>query len=234
MRSIIHEQPTESPVAAGVLEYWQDGVATGAVESWRRTAVTDGYQFLRVDLDARAAKSGHTYLYHAVINPQGRVERLKYRFWGDGLRVAGDLVLEDTAVSASRTVNNENFEQVLDLPPGYHCWFPSVMGLHFVGQWGGVASKTAVTLNGAIGGPDTLAVQVVEFELAPLITDYFEAEIAGKTRQYAPWRLSWGEQWRIIWRSAADGWPLGMERVGLNGEGMLTAVATRLINYQTI
>ena len=232
MRFIIKEQPYEQVIAAGQYRYERDGRPTGAVEHWRRTAVTDGYQFLRVDLDARAAPSGHTYLYHAVVNPDGAVERLKYRFWGGGLNIVGDVVLADTAVTATRTLNGEDSEQVLDLPKGYRFWFPSVSGLHFVG-WRGNEPKTAVTLNGQIGGPDTLAVQLVSFDYHMLITDYLEMEIAGQLRQYVPHKLAWNDQIRIIWRSYdVSGWPLGMVKVGAAYEELLTAVATREIWYQ--
>jgi hypothetical protein len=232
MRFIIKEQPFETVIAAGQYRYERDGRATGAVEHWRRTAVADGYEFVRVDLDARAAPSGHTYLYHAVVNPAGQVERLKYRFWGDGLNVVGDVVLEATAVTATRTLNGQDSEQVIDLPQGYRFWFPSVTGLHFAG-WRGNEPKTAVTLNGKVGGPDTLAVQVVSFDYHMLITDYMEKEIAGQLRKYVPHKLAWNDQQRIIWRSYdASGWPLGMVKVGAGYQEALTAVATRLITYQ--
>ncbi len=230
MRSIIYEQPYEKPVAEGLLTYFQDDKPSGAVEYWRRTVALDGFEFLRVDLDAREADSGHSYLYHAVINPQGRLARLKYRFWGhvagELVRVLGDVVFDETAVSASREVNGESFEQVLAVPRGYHVWFPAVMGLHFVGQWGGAPSDTAVTLQSNPQAPDFLSLYTTTFTLMPLITDFIDAEIAGKIRPYAPWRLSWQDQWRIIWRSEEDGWPIGMERQGL------TAVASRITRYQ--
>ena len=230
MRFIIKEQPYEQVIAAGQYRYERDGRATGAVEHWRLTAVTDGYQFLRVDLDARAAPSGHTYLYHAVVNPDGQVERLKYRLWeqaAGGLQVVGDVVLAETAVTATHTFNGEDSEQVVDLPKGYRFWFPSVAGLHFAG-WRGNEPKTAVTLHGQIGGPDTLAVQLVDFEYFMLITDFMEMTAAGKVRSYSPCKLSWGEgHWRIIQRSAENGWPLGMMR-----DDGLTAVAVQEIWYQ--
>jgi hypothetical protein len=231
MRFIIREQPYEKPSMAGEYRYERDGQPTGAVEKWRLTAASEGYRFLRVDLDAREAASGHTYLYHALVNPDGQVERLKVRFWtqaaGSGLQVTGDLVFEETAVSATRTVNGKESDQVIDLPKGYGFWFPSVAGLHFAG-WHGNGPKTAVTLNGKVGDEDSLAVQVVEFEYVPLITDYFEMEAAGKARQYSPWKLSWGDgNWRLIKRDAETGWPLGMAR-----DDGLTAVATRYIHYK--
>ena len=99
MRFIIQEQPREKILASGRYRFEQNGVPTGAVESWRLTAVADTYRFLRVDLDAREAASGHSYLYHAVVNAEERIERLKYRFWSDALTIVGDVVLEETAVT---------------------------------------------------------------------------------------------------------------------------------------
>jgi hypothetical protein len=232
MRFIIKEQPYEKIVAAGQYRYELDGVPTGAVESWRVTAVTDGYQFLRVDLDAREAESGHSYLYHAVLNPDEQIERLKFRFWGAGLEIVGDVVLEETAVSVTRTINDQTFDEVLTPPKGYRFWFPSVAGLHFAG-WRGNDPKTAVTLNSHIGGPDTLEAQVVTFDYHMLITDYKEMEIAGQLRKYVPHKLAWNDQIRIILRSYDKSrWPLGMVRMDEECVKGLTAVATRLINYR--
>lgn len=244
MRFIIHEQPYEKPIMAGEYRYERDGRPTGAVETWRLTAAADGYRFLRVDLDAREAASGHTYLYHALVGPGGVVERLKVRLWdlGGGWQVAGDAVFEGDTVSAMRTVNGATSEQVLDLPRGWCFWFPSVAGLYFAGWREGepktapsassgqaplASSGQAVTLNGHIGGEDTLAVQVVDFEYDWLSADYLEMTAAGKVRRYSPWKLSWGDgQWRIIQRDAENGWPLGMER-----QDGLTAVASRYTIY---
>lgn len=239
MRFLIRELPYEKPIMAGEYRYERDGQATGVVEKWRLTAAADGYQFLRVDLDARAASSGHTYLYHALVSPEGQVERLKYRFWtreaSGGLQVAGNVLFEDDSVTATRTINGKESEQVLDLPQGFDFWFPSVAGLHFVGWRGNgpktavtTSSKQAVTLNGKVGGEDTLAVQVVDYNYEPLTTDLLEMTAAGKVRQYAPWKLSWGDgNWRTIKRDAESGWPLGMDR-----DDGLTAVAGQYIRYE--
>ena len=215
---------------AGEYRYELDGQPTGAVETWRLTAAAEGYQFLRVDLDARDAVSGHTYLYHALVGPDGLVERLKFRFWtqeAGGLQVVGDLVLDETAVSATRTVSGKESEQVIDLPKGYRFWFPSVAGLHFAG-WRGNDPKTAVTLNGKVGDEITLAVQVVDFEYFMMITDFIEMTAAGKVHKYTPCKLSWGDgNWRIIQRDWENSWPLGMMR-----DDGLTAVVMRYTIYK--
>ncbi len=232
MRFIIKEQPYERLVSAGQYRYEIEGKPTAAVESWRVTSVTDGYQFLRVDLDARDAESGHSYLYHAVLNPDEQVERLKFRFWGDGLEIVGDVVLDDEAVTVTRKVNGTNYDQVLDLTKGYRFWFPSVAGLHFAG-WRGNDPKTAVTLNSQIGGPDTLAAQVVTFDYHMLITDYKEMEMAGQLRKYVPFKLAWNDQLRVILRSYDETrWPLGMVKMEKDNVEGLTVVATQIIHYR--
>ena len=253
MRFIIHEQPYEQPLRAGAYRFEHNGRATGAVERWRLSAAVDGYQFLRVDLDGRPS-SGHTYLYHALLNPQGQVERLKYRFWnqapaGKGrVQLTGDVLLAPpnaappasapTAVIATRTLNGERFEQAFELPPGFRFWFPSVSGLHFASQTHSSAS-TAVMLNGQIGGAETLAAQVVESTYEPLDEPPVTITLGAEERRYRRWRLTWGAgHWRIIWRDAssangdAAGWPLGMERPAADGSRKLTAVATRCMHYR--
>ena len=76
MRFIIHELPYERPLLSGRLRYERDGVPSGAVESWRLTAAVDGYRFLRVDVDAREAPSGRSWLYHLTLNPAGLPDRV--------------------------------------------------------------------------------------------------------------------------------------------------------------
>ena len=73
MRFIIHELPYERPLLAGRLRYERDGQPTGAIEFWRLTDAVDGYRFLRVDLDARDAASGRSWLYHATLDAAGVV-----------------------------------------------------------------------------------------------------------------------------------------------------------------
>lgn len=126
MRFIIHELEYEKPVAAGRLRYQQDGEPTGAVEAWRLTAAVDGYQFLRVDLDARDAASGRSYLFHMVLNPEGQPEQLKYRVFDTGLLVSGAIVWEPSDLAGTRTVNDETFQEVVDRGA---FWFPSALGL---------------------------------------------------------------------------------------------------------
>ena len=149
---------------AGKYRYERDGQPTGAVESWRLTAAAEGYRFLRVDLDARVAASGHTYLYHALVNADGQVERLQYRFWtqaAGGLQVTGNVVLESDAVTAMHTVNGKTSEQVLDLPTGYRFWFPAVVGLHFAGWRGhGLSGPQTVPSTSSGQVPSTSSGQV--------------------------------------------------------------------------
>lgn len=207
MRFIVHEQAYEKPIAAGQLRYERDGRITGALESWRLTKAVEGYEILRVDLDARAAESGHSYLYHLVRRADGRAERLAYRFWGDDLMVEGNLLLADTSVTNTRTVNGRISTEDVELEPGYGFWFPSSVGLGLLAGFGG---GTAVTLNSEIGNQlSVFGLQVVE------------VVVSGER----PLTIRWPENERRIWLDE-HGWVVKMSR-----DDGLTAVETRAIWY---
>ena len=233
MRFIIHEQPYEKPVAAGKFRFEQQGKKTGAVETWRLTAAAEGYRFLRVDLDARDAPSGHTYLYHAVLNADDQIERLKYRFWDREaqLQVSGDLVVEETAVSASRTVNGQIFAQALEMPAGFGVWFPSVTGLGFAARLQRPYPQPTVTLNNQIGGSETLAAHKVDISVALSPTAPEEQLTAGQKMITARRQISWEKNWRLVTLDEKM-WPIGLERESPVGDGLLTAVAYQYIWYQ--
>ncbi len=225
MRFIVHEQAYEQPIAAGRLRYERDGRATGAVESWRLTQAVAGYEVLRVDLDARAAESGHSYLYHLVRRADGEPEaasgravgtaaRLSYRFWGDDLMVEGTLLLEDTAVTNTRTVNGQTSTEDVELEPGYGFWFPSSIGL---GLLAGFAGGTAVTLESV--SSEQLAVSSERLSVFGL--QVVEVVVMGER----PLTIHWLENERRIWLDE-HGWVVKMRR----GDG-LTAVETRAIWY---
>lgn len=219
MRFIIKEQPYEQLLAAGELRYERHGRATGTVEQWRLTTAVDGYRFLRVDLDAREGESGHSWLYHATLNPHGRAEMLKIRFWGSGLNVEGNLVLEDDAVVNGRTVNATRHEDVLALAPGYAFWFPSSIGLGLLAELSG--PHTAVTLNTATDTPAGvmgLVETAVDLQTGPPEP----VRIMGKPVDARPLTVRWSDQTRTIWLDAHD-WPIQMRR-----DDGLTAVETRL------
>ena len=87
MRFLLREQAYEKPMAAGKLRYESSAGPTGAVEAWRLSAVEGDYRFLRVDLDAREAASGNSYIFHLTLNGQNRPERLQFRLWSAARRV---------------------------------------------------------------------------------------------------------------------------------------------------
>ena len=224
MRFIVKEQRYEKPIAAGRLRYEQDGRATGAVEHWRLTQAVDGYEILRVDLDARAAASGRSWLYHLVRRADGRPERLNYRFWGDGREIRGTLLFAERHVTATRAVNGETFSEEMELPAGYGFWFPSAVGLGLILD-GGVGEITAVTLNNQTAGPDTLAARRINVKRYLAITDQVEAEIAGQLLLVTPWVIFWEENMRFVSLDEHP-WPVKMQR-----DDGLTAVETRYIWY---
>jgi hypothetical protein len=212
MRFIIHEQPFERIVAAGQYRYEQDGSPTGALEHWRLTAVSAPYHFLRVDLDGRAA-SGNSYLYHLTLGENGRPERLQYRFWGDGLTISGNVLLDQEMVTATRVVNGRSHEELITLPADYGFAFPSVTGLGWLARQMGERERgTAVFLDPAVDQPESA------FKL--LVTDLTLERGAALT-------LRWPGQARTLWLDE-QGWPVRMER---GGDG-LTAVVVHHIRYE--
>lgn len=227
MRFIIKEQPYEQLLAAGELRYARNGRATGSVEQWRLTTAVDGYTFLRVDLDARAGESGNSWLYHATLNPAGRCEMLKYRFWGQGPAVEGNLVLEDDAAINGRTIDQTRYEDVLALAPGYAFWFPSSVGLGLLVPRSG--PHPAVTLDAAAtsDAPEKAfrlretAVTIQPGAPATLV-------VMGRETAVRPHVIQWADHTRTLWLDDHD-WPLQMQR-----DDGLTAVETRLRRVQRI
>jgi hypothetical protein len=212
MRFIIHEQPFEKPLATGQFRYERDGAATGAVETWRYTTASQGFRFLRVDLDARDAPSGHTYLYHAVLDENGRITRLQYRFWGDGWKIRGNVLLEEDSVVNTRLVNGVSFSEEEPFTSEDRFWFPAVSGLGLLADLLAEGMVTAVSLRTDLDDPNT----AFRLFTTPLHVARDEPQLT----------LRWENQIRTLWLDE-NGHPLRMER----GDG-LTAVATRHVQYR--
>ncbi len=218
MRFIIKEQPYEKPLAAGKWRYERDGEPTGAVEHWRLTEAADGYRFLRVDLDGRAAKSGQTTLYHALLNGDGRVERLKFRSWGSGSwRVAGDVLFEDGMVTAARQINGQSYEQMLAVPSEFAFWFPASSGLGLLASLPD-GPHTAVSLT--FPSPN----QKSKIQNPKSAFALFQTNLELQ-RQGDELAIRWEGNERRLWLDEQN-WPVKMVR-----EDGLTAVNVRMIRY---
>ena len=219
MRFIIHELPYERPLLAGRLRYERDGVPTGALESWRLTSAADGYRFLRVDLDAREAPSGRSYLYHMTINPAGLPEQINYRLWSDGLDVSGTAVWEGNEVIAARQVNGVSYE---DLARGSAFWFPAGVGLALlavcVGETEGV---TMVTDSSA----HTEILAMVETSVDITLSNAENEQAGSEMLLVRPLTVAWGDQVRTVWLDGENR-PMRVRR----NDG-LTATAERLVRY---
>ncbi len=220
MRFIIHELPYERPLLAGRLRYERDGAPTGAVESWRLTSAAEGYRFLRVDLDAREAPSGRSYLYHLVLNEAGRPEQLKYRLWGDGHDVGGSAVWDGDEVVASRRVDGLAYE---DTAVGGAFWFSSGAGLALLAWCAGETSGVTMSIN-----PSEPARLMALVETA-VTTAWGEAHVESVAGELLPVRsldVAWSDQRRTVWLDAAE------RPIRLAAHDGLTASAERLVRYQ--
>jgi hypothetical protein len=123
MRFIIHELAYERPLASGRFRY-----DTGLIEHWRLTTAADGYQFLRVDFDGRAA-TGESFIAHLTLDGDGRTERVSFRYWADGPATVGNLLLAGRTATLALDVGPERWEDELILPAGYRLWLPTAAGL---------------------------------------------------------------------------------------------------------
>ena len=220
MRFIIHELPYERPLLAGRLRYLRDGAPMGAVESWRLTDAAEGYRFLRVDMDAREAPSGHSHLYHATLDPAGRLEQLKFRFWGQGHEVEGSVVSQGDEWIASRRVDGRAYE---DVARAGAFWFPTASGLALLADWAGATHGVRLALE--LSDPARL----LALEETPVVIEWGEAEtqaIDGAPLAIRPLRVAWADQQRAVWLDA-DRRPLRLWR-----DDGLTAVAERLVRYE--
>ena len=232
MRFIIPELPYEQPLAKGSWRYEQDGTPTGAVEQWRLSAAHDGYHFLRVDLDARAAPSGRSYLFHAVLDEMDRFVRLKYRLWQGNSEVMGNVHLEEDAVLFTSGQGEDRggnrggnrIEEIIAMPDGFKFWFPSSSALGFLARSQFDGRETAVTLVVSENDGD-------DFALLPLVTTVEKINPGFGPAQeddQRPIRLYWEDQQRSIWLDSS-GWPRRVAR-----QDGLAAVETQLVNYQRI
>ena len=220
MRFIIREQEYESPRSAGLLRYQVDGALTGAVEEWRLTAAAGGYQFLRVDLDAREATSGDSYLYHLALDPAGNPLRLKFRYFNTGTQVNGDLQIDERSALLSREVNGTRLEDEQNLQPNWGFWFPSTVSLGLLAAAAGDGEQLwAIGLE----KESAFGMRAVRAQLDWEQEE--ELDVAGQRLTVRPCSIRWDGQSRKVWLDG-DYWPVKM----LRPDG-LEAVESRYIRY---
>ncbi|MCO5184412.1 MAG: hypothetical protein M9928_19830 [Anaerolineae bacterium] len=220
MRFLVHEQPYEKRLAAGLLRYSLNGEPVGTNEAWRLTQAPDGFTVLRVDLDSRSAESGNSYLYHLVSDGDGAPQRLTYRFYGgDGTVVKGNVLFEADGTTNSREVNGSRYED--EFSGNGVFFFPSSVGLALLARYPQV--ETAWTLN--MYDEEKLAELFGLVAFRPKITTVDRQTVTiGHTQHNARHvTIAWGDQTRRLWLSD-DGWTLKMQR-----DDGLTALETRTI-----
>jgi hypothetical protein len=224
VRFIIPELPYEQPLAKGVWRYERDGRPTGAVEHWRLSTAHDGFQFLRVDLDARSAPSGRSYLFHAVLDPQLEPVRLQYRLWQGSIEVIGNVHLEKEGVLFTSGKDEGRIEEIIAMPAGYKFWFPasSALGLLALAQFTERTAAVGLIISeNEVDGPALLPLVTIVEKIG---SNRYAQQSSGQN----PIQLFWENQRRTVWLDAA-GWPERMERP----DG-LTAVESQLVRYQHI
>ncbi|MDX1412568.1 MAG: hypothetical protein R3293_00145 [Candidatus Promineifilaceae bacterium] len=227
MRFIIHEQPYERPVSSGMWRYYHGNQPTGAVEKWRLTDAVDGFYFMRVDLDARAAASGRSYLYHLTADNHGHPVQLKFRLWDGDKEIIGLVLLEKDTVIVTREINGHRLEDVLPVENGYAFWYPASTGLGLLSARQMETVLTGVSLRTETG--------TIETEMSPFVTklelidgENQDMQLMDQSRTMKKRTIRWNEQQRTLWLDE-NRWPLKMER----SDG-LVAVESKYILFQRI
>lgn len=214
MRKLIHELPYERPLAAGRFEYFERGVATGAVELWQLNAAREGYRFLRVDLNAAAA-SGDNVLYHLALDSVGRPQRLKFHFFREGAQIRGDLLFADDAALLTREMNGQRAESEAPSKAHSSFWFPSCAGLSLLAR---ATSGAALTLRRDEGFELWSVALALEDGPAETVT------VMGRELETKQLRARWEDEERILWLDGHD-WPVRVRR------GDLVAQERRYVRY---
>ncbi len=192
---------------------------------WRLTTPTDGIEILRVDLDARDAPSGHSYLYHLIRQENGRLDRLNFRFWGSDLTVSGTILWEDNLLTLNRSVNGNGCNEELKFDADTAFWFPSSIGLGLLSPFTTRKKATAVTLNTNLDNAAS-AFCLFKTSIDLSIGKDQPIQIRAKAVQGWPFTITWTDQQRTIWLDDQN-WPQKMTR-----NDRLTAVETQYIRYQ--
>jgi len=205
MRFLVRELVYETPVAAGRFHYYRQDEPTGAVEDWRLTEAMDGYRILRVDLDARAAESGDSYLYHLLSNPAGAPERLMFRVFRPGYRVQGNVLFEREQVTLSREVNGERRDEAWTPADSFCFWFPATAGLGWLAGCLSADEQPGLTLDKA-SDFGLLATKLRRETGTPE-----QIVIQGRPNMARPLTFRWAEQMRVVWLSE-QGWPMQAQR----------------------
>lgn len=219
MRFLVHELPFEQPVAAGRYTYFRDGQPTGVIESWRMTAVVDGYHILRVDLDARQAPGGESTLYHLTLNPAGQPERLNFRFFRPGRRVQGNVLFEPGRLILSRETDGNRQDGEQEILPGTLFWFPTAAGFSLLNSCrGAVSGQPAVILD----REDRFTLQPVSLDVATGVPEVIA--VRGVNVETQPVTIRWTGRERRLWLDAHC-WPVQVQR------GDLVAVTTQYARY---
>jgi hypothetical protein len=105
-------QPDEKLVCRGRYQYFADGRPTGDVEVWLVTALPDGSQIVRADIDG-AQGSTASLVSHLHRHPDGRPEWLRIRYRRGGTNAAAQYTFEEASVRMARLV--EGYPRSIEL-----------------------------------------------------------------------------------------------------------------------
>ena len=170
----------ERPIASGRLRYEKAGEPTGTYESWRYSSALEEYTILRIDMDIRDIECKEILLAHFILDPAKEIERAKFRHFGPGKEIRGDIQRDNSGFTISRRfidqAQQKEWRKVDELPykPGLLLIMPSIICL-----------SLAAT---AVNNGDSVSIVVLDRK------DFFEKhEDTGKVirAEEAKWESHW-------------------------------------------
>jgi len=205
MRFLIREQEYETPLAAGLFQYNRDGQPTGAYESWRLTEVADGYRFLRVDMDTRETNNDESTLYHLLLDPNGRPERLKLRVLAIDKQLQADIIFEKSSIMVSGQADGRRFDDELHLGRPFGFYFPTALGFaSFLRYALDQETITAVTF-------DLRQTSLLNQQTVKILSQKEEVlEVVRQEIVTHPYLIRWADQENKLWLDDYR-WPLRID-----------------------
>jgi hypothetical protein len=221
MRFLIREQEFETPIASGRFQYEKEGQPAGVIESWRLTEVINDYSFLRIDLDKRESDQEQSILFHVVLNPAGKPERVKARLISMESSMLSDISIQEQSALLTGEINGKRFEDEKKYGSNTIFWFRTVIGYGLLARNSGIDKKPlGLEFN-------FRKVSLMNQKIA--ITEIGTSEVLDKGHGnfvVRPYLISWNNKRKRVWLDDGN-WPIKMD-FGNN----LMATDTQPIRYR--
>lgn len=138
---VLHEiHPDEAVVSRGQYRYLRGGLATGQIENWLITRLTDGTEVVRADVDGSAIPMGPNLLTHLHRSAMGRNQWLRLQYLKGDFVAAAQYNFEPAQVVIFRQTAGEYRRQgMIEIAEDYAVDYHPVIGHDYV--WRGYPAR---------------------------------------------------------------------------------------------